>query len=87
MEQYKQDIPKIIWILWMQGLEKVPLVVRKSYESWKKYNKDWDIRFLDEEELLRYFNFRPIIERNKETISKTKISNIARTYLWCFIPY
>jgi len=77
----KHDIPKIIWILWLQGLDQAPLVVRECYESWKKYNKDWDIRFMDEEEMSSYVDLHPIIERNNDTITNQKIANIARLNL------
>lgn len=38
-------IPKKIWFLWYQGLSEAPLVVKKCYESWKKYNPDWEVIF------------------------------------------
>ena len=42
------SLPKTIWILWLQGIEKAPYVVRKCYESWVQRNPGWRIAFLDE---------------------------------------
>ncbi len=42
------QLPKIIWLLWLQGQDKAPFVVRKCYASWLKNNPDWQVIFLDE---------------------------------------
>jgi hypothetical protein len=42
------QLPKIIWLLWLQGHDKAPLVVRKCYGSWVKNNPGWQVIFLDE---------------------------------------
>lgn len=42
------SLPKTIWILWFQGIEKAPYLVRKCYESWVECNPGWRIVFLDE---------------------------------------
>ena len=42
------SVPKTIWILWFQGIDKAPYVVRKCYESWVKRNPGWRVIFLDE---------------------------------------
>jgi Capsular polysaccharide synthesis protein len=47
-------IPKKIWFLWYQGLSEAPLVVKKCYESWQKYNPDWEVIFLEENNLTDY---------------------------------
>ena len=41
------DLPKIIWFIWLQGLDEAPLVVRKCYDSWIKHNPGWQVIFLD----------------------------------------
>lgn len=40
-------IPKRIWFLWLQGIEKAPAVVRACLESWRHWNPDWQIEVLD----------------------------------------
>lgn len=51
-----QELPKTIWFLWLQGLSEAPLVVRRCYASWVKHNPDWNIIFLDEENLGNYIS-------------------------------
>lgn len=50
----KSQIPKIIWIFWAQGYDNAPTTVKKCVESWHKYNKDWEIRFVDNYNLPQY---------------------------------
>lgn len=51
MPENKVTIPKIIWFLWFQGLDKGPYVVRKCYESWVTRNPAWRVMLLDESTL------------------------------------
>lgn len=44
-----EPIPKIVWILWLQGWDKAPWVPQKVAESWKKLNPGWDIRLIDKD--------------------------------------
>lgn len=37
-------VPKIIWILWLQGWDKAPYIARKVRESWEKHNPGWEVR-------------------------------------------
>jgi len=60
------DFPKTIWFLWVQGLTGAPLVVRKCYESWHKYNPDWNIVWLDKNNVNNYVSvdvkaFTPVV--------------------------
>ena len=45
---------KTIWILWFQGFENAPQVVKTCLKSWKRYNSDWNIIELDENNLEKY---------------------------------
>jgi hypothetical protein len=47
--------PKIIWFLWLQGMDNAPLVVTKCYQSWVRHNPDWQIVFLNETTTKDYF--------------------------------
>lgn len=51
MPERKSTIPRTIWFLWFQGLDKAPYVVRKCYESWVVRNPGWRIMLLDESTL------------------------------------
>ena len=50
--------PKVIWFLWLQGLNDAPFVVRRCYESWVKQNPDWKVILLDETNLRQYTNLQ-----------------------------
>jgi hypothetical protein len=47
----QQDIPKIIWMVWFQGLETAPPVVKACYASWQHINPTWEVRLLDADTL------------------------------------
>ena len=32
-----------IYILWFQGFDNAPLLVKNCVQSWKHYNPDWNI--------------------------------------------
>src|SRR4051794_4329504 len=40
----ERTFPKIAWMLWMQGWEEAPELVRMCRASWEARNVDWDIR-------------------------------------------
>jgi hypothetical protein len=51
LEDNRINIPKTIWILWFQGIDKAPYVVRKCHESWVARNPGWRVVTLDDEVL------------------------------------
>jgi Capsular polysaccharide synthesis protein len=51
MEADGKTIPRTIWFLWFQGLEKAPYVVRKCHESWAVRNPGWELACLDDASL------------------------------------
>ncbi len=48
---------KIVWLLWWQGEEAMPPLVKKCYVSVKKNLKGWDIVLLTEQNYLQYATF------------------------------
>lgn len=73
-------IPKKIWFLWYQGLSAAPFVVRKCYESWQKYNPEWEVIFLDENNITEYIT--PSLPPEKLCqLSKNHQSDILRLEL------
>ena len=73
---------KTIFILWFQGFENAPEVVKTCLKSWKRYNNDWKIIELDENNLKKYIDLDNIINdiKNKE-ITLTHKADIIRIYL------
>ncbi len=47
-------VPKVIWMLWLQGWEKAPPVARASLASWQIRNPDWTVCSLSVADLDRY---------------------------------
>ncbi len=74
-------IPKIIWIYWDKGLNNAPNVVKTAYQSWKSMNPDYDIRFLDETNVQKYFDFKSLFFRLTIDIGIAHKSDFIRMYL------
>jgi hypothetical protein len=75
------EIPKVIWFMWLQGLDNAPDIVGKCISSWERYNPGWKIIFLDEHNLEEYINLREIIGENGEYISRQALADVARINL------
>ena len=50
------EIPKTIWMYWEQGWDRAPQLVRQCAESWRRHNPDWQLRTLDKQTLLEFFD-------------------------------
>jgi len=60
MEDVNMDLlPKTIWFLWLQGFDNAPPIVKKCYETWKKYNPEWNLILLDENNIQEYITLKP----------------------------
>ncbi|PBB87459.1 MULTISPECIES: capsular polysaccharide synthesis protein [unclassified Mesorhizobium] len=44
-------LPKIIWILWLQGIETAPPIVKACAASWQRLNRSWTVHVLTRESL------------------------------------
>lgn len=67
-------------MLWYQGLDKAPLVVKKCVESWIRENPDWDVVVLDADSVTKHV----IPDLPQEKLAKldlTKQSNLIRLQL------
>lgn len=69
---------KNIFILWFQGFENAPDIVKKCLESWIYYNLDWNIIQLDDSNLHEYIEIDEF--RNNE-IGLWHLSDIVRLLL------
>lgn len=54
------DVPKIIWILWFQGWDNAPQLVRLVRQSWQHHNPAWTIISLDDGNLNEYIDIVPL---------------------------
>ena len=48
-------IPRTLWMLWLQGWDKAPEIVRACAQTWRHHNPGWDIKFLSREDLSDLF--------------------------------
>ncbi len=74
------SIPKKIWFLWLQGFSETPFVVQQCYKSWKEYNPDWEVIFLDENSWKNYTTIS-LSDEKLSKISKNHLSNLIRLQL------
>lgn len=72
---------KKLFILWYQGFENAPFVVKKCLESWKFHNPTWEIIELDSINLIKYIDIDLVIDRTNKTIGLTELSDIIRFIL------
>ena len=69
---------KTIYILWFQGFDNAPEIVKKCVQSWKYYNPDWTIILLDNTNLNNYITL-------ENYIIDIHNKNIGSYCLYCFI--
>ena len=73
------DLPKVIWFLWLQGYDAAPLVVRKCHESWLRHNPEWQVIFLDENNIPDYISLKRV-EATKQAFSDILRINLLAKY-------
>jgi len=76
-----EALPKIIWMLWLQGINQAPDLVQKCVRSWQRHNPDWKIIVLDEHSLKSFVNLDEICHRNRRVISEQAMADIVRINL------
>jgi len=74
------ELNKQIWFFWNQGMDKMPELVKNCYNSWKLFNRDYEVIFLDKNNLYNYVSIHPEILNNKN-ISIQALSDIIRINL------
>jgi hypothetical protein len=77
----RQELNRVIWILWLQGFEKAPEVVRVCLRSWKTRNPGWQVIELSEENLEDYVDKDTLSRLKSLKIRRPKLANLIRMYL------
>jgi len=72
---------KTIFILWFQGFDNSPDIVKKCVKSWKYYNPDWEIILLNNHNLNKYINLDDYLDISKKKIEKCHLSDLIRVML------
>lgn len=77
--------PKIIWTIWLQGIDKAPLIVKKCYESMIKQLEAYSIILITENNYNNYISFPDFImeKYRKGIISKVHFADLIRIELLC----
>jgi hypothetical protein len=74
------NITKNIYILWFQGFDNAPDVVKQCVNSWKYHNPDWNVILLDDTNLNTYVE--TYISNNfSKNKYKTALSDVVRIVL------
>lgn len=50
----REQIPRRLWLMWHQGLQRAPFIVKECVESWVSKNPSWDVVVLDSENVQNY---------------------------------
>lgn len=53
-EHDADSLPRIIWMLWLQGWDRAPRVALASRSSWQRHNPGWTVRALSQDDLATY---------------------------------
>lgn len=72
---------RTIWLLWLQGWDTAPWLVRQVARSWEINNPDWTIRYLSWSNLEAYVEDVDYIFDAGKTISPQALSDIVRLSL------
>ena len=40
-------VPRIVWLLWLQGWASAPWLAQQVAASWRFYNPGWEVRLVD----------------------------------------
>ena len=48
------SLPKVLWLLWLQGWSEAPPVARACLTSWRRLNPGWEVRAIDGAGFARY---------------------------------
>lgn len=69
-----------IWVCWFQGVDSMPVLVKKCYESILKYTGNRKVNFIDDKNISTYIKLPEIIEKKYKTgkITKTHLTDILR---------
>lgn len=78
LSKMKDDIPKIIWVLWLQGFENAPEIVKKCVHTWEKANSGWKVIKINRESINKHIDVEKVIKNNGSNMEKSDISDVVR---------
>jgi hypothetical protein len=78
LDEETDGINKTIWMLWFQGWQEAPWLVKRAAQSWMIHNPGWDIKFLSFENITDYVRDEKL---NRSDITLQAKSDIIRLNL------
>jgi hypothetical protein len=66
--------------MWLQGFDEAPALVKKCYLSWRRYNSEWKVVFLNEGNIGEYLDLQKLEIKN-ENVTKQAFSDLVRINL------
>lgn len=76
---HKRDVPgKTIWLLWLEGWDKAPYIVKECAKSWRYQNPDWNIEYLSYSNIDDFLSIRHL---HTSTVTPQAKSDIIRLAL------
>ncbi|WP_374471624.1 capsular polysaccharide synthesis protein [Phenylobacterium sp.] len=72
---------RTIWLLWLQGWDTAPWLIRQVAESWEINNPDWTVRYLSWSNLRDYVDDADYLFAPGRNISPQAVSDIVRVSL------
>ena len=73
---------KNLWILWFQGFESCPQIVKSCVKSWENHNSGWKINLLDETNINKFLQDEDMLEGvNLNVLSYAHRADIIRLLL------
>ena len=73
---------KVIWMIWLQGIENAPDLVKACVESWQRHNQTWEVRLLSEQDISVYLNIEDYpFDLNKIELSMAHKTDVIRALL------
>ncbi|QLL70091.1 capsular polysaccharide synthesis protein [Lactobacillus sp. 3B(2020)] len=78
-----EDVPKVIYTMWLQGIDEAPILVKKCINSIKKQNPGYKIVILDDQNILDYVKIPEFIINDYRTgkLQAAHLADVVRVNL------
>ncbi len=76
------SLPKIVWILWLQGWSQAPDIVRACLQTWKYHNPGWVIHALTNSSIPEFLDVTEILSSvSGKSVQHEALSDVIRIAL------
>jgi hypothetical protein len=76
-----KPIPRIIWMMWIQGLDAAPRIVKECNRSWVERNPGWEVRMLDLNSFREYVDLDAVVGAGRADLGPAHLADIIRINL------